>query len=144
MSILPRYGFCQRYPSNHAASVRCRPNRERSDSEARLQEQLAAAARRGSELDGENRRLRDAKYELDSRVSELSHKLGAAEGTVRSLEEECSRLRAAHKQAAADKHSADIQLNEARAKVIALEEKVWGGTDRRLQHYVNLWCSCYC
>lgn len=60
-------------------------------------------------------------------VSELSHKLGSAEGSNRSLQEENARLKAAHQLASAGKHEADIQLNEARAKVLALEEKVRGG-----------------
>ncbi len=38
---------------------------------------------RGGELDADNRALRQQKYELDTRVSELSHKLGAAEGLNR-------------------------------------------------------------
>ncbi len=63
-------------------------------------------------------------------VSELSHKLGSAEGAKRSLEEEAARLQAAHKAASQQRHDLDIQLNEAKAKLIALEEKVGGGWGR--------------
>lgn len=98
--------------------------RERAECETRYQDQLDSANRRLTELDAENRKLRDTKYELDSRVSELSHKLGAAEGSVKGLEEDNSRLKAQHKQAASDKHTTDILLNEAKAKTIALDEKV--------------------
>lgn len=63
-------------------------------------------------------------------MSELSHKLGSAEGAKRSLEEESARLQAAHKAASQQRHELDIQLNEAKAKLIALEEKVGGGWRR--------------
>jgi hypothetical protein len=39
-------------------------------------------------------------------------------------------LAVAHKAAAAERHELDIQLNEARAKLIALEEKVSGAQAR--------------
>jgi hypothetical protein len=57
-------------------------------------------------------------------VSELSHKLGSAEGSNRSLEEEGARLKKLNQQLSSDKHERDIQLNEAKAKLIALDEKV--------------------
>jgi spindle assembly abnormal protein 6 len=109
------------------AALKDAAERQREEGERRLGEQLATLQRRADELDAENRKLRDAKYGLDSRVSELSHKLGAAEGAARGLEEDLGRLRATHASMASDKHAADICLNEARAKVLALEEKVRGG-----------------
>ena len=106
-----------------------------------------------AELDTENRKLRESKYDLDSKVrieqrslpnqhrgigicfltyaanlffqvSELSHKLGSAEGSNRSLEEESTRLKQQNQQLSSDKHEREIQLNEAKAKLIALDEKV--------------------
>lgn len=41
---------------------------ERADIEKRSREQLAAVNARVAELDAENRKLREAKYELDSKV----------------------------------------------------------------------------
>lgn len=63
-----------------AGPVRCR---ERAEAERKHSEALEAAQQRAAELDSDNRALRAAKYELDSRVSELSHRLGAAEGANR-------------------------------------------------------------
>ena len=57
--------------------------RERAELERSLRGQLDAALQRGGELDSESRALREAKLELDARASELSHRLGAAEGSNR-------------------------------------------------------------
>ena len=62
------------------SSVRCR---ECETLEARLREQLEAAQARAGEAEADARALREQKYGLDARVSELSHKLGAAEGSNR-------------------------------------------------------------
>lgn len=64
-----------------------------------------------------------------TQVSELSHKLGAAEGAKRALDDEGTRLKAAHTALAAAKHEQDIALNEAKAKVLALEEKTASQAD---------------
>jgi spindle assembly abnormal protein 6 len=98
--------------------------KEKQDLERRFREQNDALSSRASELDAENRKLRDQKYDLDSKVSELSHKLGSAEGSKRSLEEEASRLKQQNQQLSSEKHEREIQLNEARAKLIALDDKV--------------------
>ena len=63
-----------------------------------------------------------------AKVSELSHRLGSAEGSNRSLEEESARLKQQNQKLSSDKHECDILLNEARAKIIALDEKVGLGT----------------
>lgn len=47
---------------------------------------------RVAELDKENRDLRDNKYSLDARTSELTHKLNSSESQVSSLTEEVKRL----------------------------------------------------
>lgn len=57
--------------------------RERAGAEAKHREQLEALQARAAELEVDNRALREQKYVLDTRVSELSHKLGAAEGSNR-------------------------------------------------------------
>lgn len=57
--------------------------REREALEARLREQLEAAQAAGAAADRDARALREQKYGLDARVSELSHRLGAAEGSNR-------------------------------------------------------------
>ncbi|PNH08928.1 Spindle assembly abnormal protein 6 [Tetrabaena socialis] len=97
--------------------------RERGELEKRFRDQISGLNTRLGELDSENRKLREIKYELDTKVSELSHKLGSAEGSNRSLDEEGVRLRAINQQVSIAKHELEIQVNEARAKVLALEEK---------------------
>eukprot|EP00198_Chlamydomonas_reinhardtii_P007749 XP_001697086.1 predicted protein [Chlamydomonas reinhardtii] len=97
--------------------------KERGEMEGRYRDQIAALNTRLGELDTENRKLREVKYELDTKVSELSHKLGSSEGSNRSLEEETARLRSLNQQLSSSKHELEIQLNEAKAKVLALDEK---------------------
>lgn len=57
--------------------------RERSEVDAKHREQLEAGHARAASLDAEAQALREQKYGLDARLSELSHKLGAAEGSNR-------------------------------------------------------------
>lgn len=57
-------------------------------------------------------------------MSELSHKLGAAEGSCRSLESDLATMRSQHKQLASDKHSLELQLADAKAQLAASQEKV--------------------
>ncbi len=46
----------------------CAPRRERADVERRFRDQVAALNGRVAELDTDNRKLRDTKYELDTKV----------------------------------------------------------------------------
>jgi septal ring factor EnvC (AmiA/AmiB activator) len=57
-------------------------------------------------------------------VSELSHKLGSAQGSSQSLEQEVAQLRSQLKQLAGEKHSLEVQLSDTKAKLLALQEKV--------------------
>jgi spindle assembly abnormal protein 6 len=57
-------------------------------------------------------------------VSELSHKLGSAEGSARSLEQEVTQLRSQVKALAGDKHELELQLANTRAQLAAAQEKV--------------------
>jgi predicted nucleic acid-binding Zn-ribbon protein len=57
-------------------------------------------------------------------VSELSHKLGSAEGSARSLEQEVAQLRSQAKALAGDKHELELQLANMRAQLAAAQEKV--------------------
>lgn len=57
-------------------------------------------------------------------MSELSHKLGSAQGSSQSLEQEVGQLRAQLKQLAGEKHSLEMQLSDTKAKLLALQEKV--------------------
>ena len=75
-----------------------------------------------------------------AQVSELSHKLATAEGSNRSYEEEVVRLKQLNQQLSSGKHERDIQLNEAKAKLIALEEKV--RMQKLLLHSVSCDASC--
>ncbi|KAI8471988.1 MAG: centriole protein [Monoraphidium minutum] len=103
--------------------LRAQMEREVEDAERRGSEAAAALSARVAELDADNRQLREAKYCLDTRISELSHKLGAAEGCVRSLDADVAALRGAAKAAAGEAHELEIRLADARAKLAALEEK---------------------
>ncbi|EFN57105.1 hypothetical protein CHLNCDRAFT_143927 [Chlorella variabilis] len=118
---------------------------ERAELEAKYREALEASQARAIDLEGEARGLREHKYGLDGRVSELSAKLGAAEGSNRrggagggrlSLTEEVERLRASSTALGRAKAERDVELGEAltkartlchaRAAVAALEDKVAG------------------
>ncbi|KAK9808849.1 hypothetical protein WJX72_005003 [[Myrmecia] bisecta] len=99
-------------------------DRERAELDKKYRDQLDALNSRNAELDQENRALRDHKYELDTKVSELSHKLGSADGNGRSLEEEVGRLRTQVQQLSRDRSEREVQVSDQRAKLRALEEKV--------------------
>lgn len=98
--------------------------RERAELESKYRGQLDVAEGRISELDADNRQLRELKFGLDSRVSELSHRLGTAEGSARALDAEVERLRALSQQLSRDKAERDVELGEALTRVHALEDKV--------------------
>lgn len=112
--------------------------REKHELETKYKQQVEALTSRMTELDSENRKLRDTKYELDTKVSELSHKLGAAEGSNRSLETECDQLRAQNKKLSSEKHDLDILLNESKAKLAAAEEKVQSQSQSIDQHRLRV------
>ena len=59
-------------------------------------------------------------------VSELSHKLGSAQGAQQSLEQEVAELREKVKALAADKHNSEVAASETKAKLMAAEDKVGG------------------
>ena len=78
LSTLP---LSSRSPFAHTPAAHLRS--ERAALEARLREQLDAAAVRAGEAEREARGLREHKAALDARVSELASRLGAAEGSNR-------------------------------------------------------------
>lgn len=57
-------------------------------------------------------------------VSELTHRLGTAEGNLRSLEDESARLRLQNQQLGRDRAEIDTEAADSRAKLQALAEKV--------------------
>lgn len=57
-------------------------------------------------------------------MSELSHKLGAAEGSCKSLESDLAAVRLQHKQVSNERHSLELQLADTRAQLAASQEKV--------------------
>jgi len=67
-------------------------------------------------------------------VSELSHKLGTAEGNCQSMEEELSRLQSQNVQLGKSKSERDVDANDLRAKLRSADEKVC--------HACKASCSC--
>jgi hypothetical protein len=57
-------------------------------------------------------------------VSELSHRLGSAEGSNKALEEEVTRLRSEAIAAAQERAQREAAAAELKSKLLALEEKV--------------------
>ncbi|KAK9867036.1 hypothetical protein WJX84_007443 [Apatococcus fuscideae] len=99
-------------------------DRERAELEQKYREHIDSLSARNTELDSDNRSLRQHKYELDTKVSELSHRLGTAEGNLRSLEDESARLRLQNQQLGRDRAEIDTEASDSRAKLQALAEKV--------------------
>jgi uncharacterized protein YhaN len=54
---------------------------------------MSSLQQHANELDKENRQLREEKYALDARVSELTHKCRSSESQALSLGDEVTRLR---------------------------------------------------
>lgn len=108
---------------DQVAAVRAQLERELEDAAKRNSQQQELLNSRIAELDAEGRKLRDQKYQLDTQVSELSHKLGSAEGSARSLEQEVAQLRSQVKALAGDKHELELQLANTRAQLAAAQEK---------------------
>ncbi|KAK9862410.1 hypothetical protein WJX84_002226 [Apatococcus fuscideae] len=59
-------------------------HRERAELEQKCRDHIDSLSARNAELDSDNRQLRQHKYELDTKVSELTHRLGTAEGNLRA------------------------------------------------------------
>lgn len=68
--------------------LKARLDGERADAERRLRDQLELLTRRNDELERSSKALLEQKYQLDTKVSELSSRLGSAEGELRTLREE--------------------------------------------------------
>ena len=62
-------------------------------------------------------------------VSELTHRLGTAEGNLRSLEDESARLRLQNQQLGRDRAEIDTEAADSRAKLQALAKD---GFDERI------------
>ena len=76
-------------------------------------------------------------------VSELSHKLGTAEGNCKSMEEELTRLQNQNIQLSKSRSERDVEANELQAKLRAADEKVhhWGHSAPLERSPTMLWCS---
>lgn len=57
-------------------------------------------------------------------VSELSHKLGTAEGNCRSMDEELARLQSQNTQLSRSRSERDVEASELQAKLRSADEKV--------------------
>ncbi|EIE25806.1 hypothetical protein COCSUDRAFT_1459, partial [Coccomyxa subellipsoidea C-169] len=99
-------------------------DRMRADVEERHRQHVEALQARNSSLEAEAQQLREAKFGLEARGSELGHRLAAVEGTLASLETEAEQLRAAAAAAGSEKGQREAELSELRAKLRAAEEKV--------------------
>lgn len=111
------------------AQLKVTLDQERDRLETKSREQMDDMASRAGDLDTENRQLRGLKYELDTKVSELSHKLGTAEGNCRSMEEELSRLQSQNTQLSKGKSERDVEANELQARLRSADEKVQAQRD---------------
>eukprot|EP00878_Enallax_costatus_P015722 GHUV01016473.1.p1 GENE.GHUV01016473.1~~GHUV01016473.1.p1 ORF type:complete len:465 (+),score=180.96 GHUV01016473.1:3033-4427(+) len=120
------------------AAVRAQLERELDEAVKRHNQQHELQSSRIAELDAEGRKLRDIKYKLDTQVSELSHKLGASEGSCKSLESDLTAVRSQHKQLAAEKHSLELQLADTRAQLAASQEKCSSQTQLIAQQQARL------
>lgn len=98
--------------------------RVRADIEERHRQQVEALQARNCTLEAEAQHLREAKFSLEARSSELGHRLASAEGTLASLEAEAERLRAGAVAARSEKERREADLSEQRARLSAAEEKV--------------------
>ena len=87
------------------ASAACRSKQE---TQAQHSADTKALQARVAELDKESRELRDTKYALESRVSELSHKVDSQSGQVASLTEEAARLQQQHQAVSRCESGADL------------------------------------
>jgi chromosome segregation ATPase len=104
--------------------ISCMLDRVRADMEERHRQQVEALQARNSSLEAEAQQLREAKFGLEARSSELGHRLAAVEGTLAALETEAERLRAAAAAASSEKGLREAELSELRAKLRTAEEKV--------------------
>lgn len=104
--------------------ISCMLDRVRADMEERHRQQVEALQARNSSLEAEAQQLREAKFGLEARSSELGHRLAAVEGTLAALETEAERLRAAAAAAGSEKGLWEAELSELRAKLRTAEERV--------------------
>lgn len=105
--------------------------RTRADMEERHRQQVEDLLLRDAALEADARQLREAKFSLEARSSELGHRLAAAEGTLASLEAEAERLRVAAAAAGSEKGEREAVVSELRARLRTAEDKVPSRPSRR-------------
>eukprot|EP00951_Prasinocladus_malaysianus_P012056 scaffold89604_cov37-Prasinocladus_malaysianus.AAC.1 len=101
-----------------------RANKELSEAAQKHNAEKEALQHRLAELDTENHALRDQKYNLDSRVSQLSAQHGSVSGELMALREECSRLKDVNLKIDQEKHELERRVNEANIELAALKSQV--------------------
>eukprot|EP00854_Cymbomonas_tetramitiformis_P007512 gene7512-8943_t len=97
---------------------------ERLASENRHKDHATALEQRNAELDLQVRTLMDQKYTLDSKVSELSAKLGTANGELSAAKEELERLRKDNLRMDSDVHERDKGLTQHQIELSGLKQQV--------------------
>lgn len=98
--------------------------RVRVDMEERHRQQVEALQARNCVFEAEAQHLREAKFGLEARSSELGHRLASVEGTLASLKAEAERLREGASAARSEKERREAELSEQRTRLSAAEEKV--------------------
>ncbi|CAL8470011.1 g9553 [Coccomyxa elongata] len=110
--------------TSELAALRDALDRVRVDMEERHRQQVEALQARNCVLEAEAQHLREAKFGLEARSSELGHRLASVEGTLASLEAEAERLREGASAARSEKERREAELSEQRTRLSAAEEKV--------------------
>lgn len=100
-------------------------HKEKKELEEKLKAQIESLMQRNEELENENRNLKDDKYTLDKKCSELCHRLANAEGQASCLEKDCEDFRESNKRLTADKQKLQLDLSHSQAEVKTLTEKVY-------------------
>ncbi|CAG9461831.1 unnamed protein product [Pedinophyceae sp. YPF-701] len=96
----------------------------REASEAKLKVELQQAQDKATQLDSQVRELLDQKYALDTKVSELSSRLGSAEGELRALRDEAARLKSDNARMASEGHGKDKAVSGHLVEISGLKQEV--------------------
>ena len=104
--------------------VQQRGERERAALEAKHRESEEALQERAASLDAQVHALQDMKYALDTKVSDLSARLGTAEGELAAVREDNKSLRVSNAELDREKHEQMKEISAHLIKLSSLEQQV--------------------